>query len=90
MANELQPITTGNLSTTSTIFDDFEEFQKAYKMAEALSKTSLIPLNFQNKPEDCIIAIDYSRRLGLPLSIGAANLRVLNGASRSTEPSSLP
>ena len=79
MSNELSIQASGNLSTTSTIFDDFEEFQKAYKMAEALSKTSLIPQNFQGHPEDCVIAIDYSRRLGLPPTAVMPHLYVIGG-----------
>lgn len=52
------------------VYDDFDTFEKAYTMAKALSKTELIPANFRGKPEDCLIAIDWARRLNVaPMAI---------------------
>ena len=47
------------------IFEDFDAFRGAFEIAKALSKTQLIPKQFQGKPEDCLIALDYARRLGV-------------------------
>lgn len=79
MANELRPYKAENTPTVGSIFNDFEEFQKALQIASALSKTTLIPQNFQGKPEDCVVAIDYSRRLGLPPTAVMPHLFVING-----------
>lgn len=51
--------------TTAGVFDDFEVFEKVYKMAEVLANSELIPVNFRGKPGDCLIALDYARRLNV-------------------------
>lgn len=61
-----RPLSAPQQTTQSPgIFEDFDAFQGAYKIAQALSKTQLIPKQFQGKPEDCLIALDYARRLGV-------------------------
>ena len=77
--NELTPLKKEQAPAPIGVFDDFEDFQKALQMATALSKTQLIPSNFQNRPEDCLIAIDYSRRLGLPPTAVLPHLYVIGG-----------
>lgn len=67
-----------------SVFDDFDQFEKALRMAEALSKTQLIPTNFQGRPEDCLIALDYSRRLGLPPTAVLPHLYVIGGRPSSS------
>ena len=72
--NEMTRNTRGNALATPantqkreavSVFDDADTFQSAYKMAVALSKTALVPKQFQGKPEDCLVALDYARRLGI-------------------------
>lgn len=66
MANNLQVrATTSAPAKTASVFDDYESFKSAFEMAKALSRTSLIPKHFQGKPEDCLIALEYSRRLDI-------------------------
>lgn len=61
-----RPLSTPQQSTQSLgIFEDFDAFRGAFEIAKALSKTQLIPKQFQGKPEDCLIALDYARRLGV-------------------------
>lgn len=63
----------------ASVFDDASEFEKALRMADALAKTSLIPANFQGKPADCLIALDYGRRLGLSPVAVLPHLYVIQG-----------
>ena len=51
-----------------------------YKMAEGLSKTDLVPDNYKNKPENCLIAIDTARQIGAknPLFV-MQNLYIVKG-----------
>lgn len=79
MSNELRPYRASDPTAAGSIFNNFEEFQAALQMATALSKTTLIPQNFQGKPEDCVVAIDYSRRLGVPPTAVMPHLYVING-----------
>ena len=44
---------------------DFENFEKGMKFAEFLSKSKLIPTQFQGKPEDILVAIMWGTSLGL-------------------------
>lgn len=77
MSNELTtPNSTGN---APSLFDSMESFRDAYKMAEILSQTQLIPANFQRKPADVLVALDYSRRLGVPPTAILPHMYVING-----------
>lgn len=79
--NELSTVTTPqtNLTTTASLFDSMDAFRDAYKIAEILCQTQLIPTNFQRKPADVLVALDYSRRLGVPPTAILPHLYVING-----------
>lgn len=47
-----------------SLYTDVNLFQQFYKMAESLSKTELVPQNYRNKPESCLLAIDIARQVG--------------------------
>ena len=51
------------LSKPKSVFNDADEFAASFRMAQALAKTQLVPKAFQGHPEDCLIALDYARRL---------------------------
>ena len=42
-----------------------ENFRECYKLANVLAKSTLIPQQYQKKPEDCVIAIDMANRMGV-------------------------
>lgn len=79
--NELSTMTTAqtNLAAPSSLFDSMDAFRDAYKIAEILCQTQLIPSNFQRKPADVLVALDYSRRLGVPPTAILPHLYVING-----------
>ena len=79
--NELSTVTNpqANLTTTASLFDSMDAFRDAYKIAEILCQTQLIPTNFQRKPADVLVALDYSRRLGVPPTAILPHLYVING-----------
>lgn len=54
-------------------------FEEAWRFATALSKSSIIPDKFRNKPADCFIAIEYSANLHVPVLMLMKNLAVING-----------
>ena len=79
--NELSTMTAAqtNLTAPSSLFDSMDAFRDAYKIAEILCQTQLIPSNFQRKPADVLVALDYSRRLGVPPTAILPHLYVING-----------
>lgn len=66
--------------TAPSVYSDINLYEQAFKMAESLSRTDLVPDNYKNKPENCLIAIDVSRQIGArsPLFI-MQNLYVVKG-----------
>lgn len=77
--NELTTTSTATNVSAPSLFDSMESFRDAYKMAEILSQTQLIPANFQRKPADVLVALDYSRRLGVPPTAILPHMYVING-----------
>ena len=52
---------------------------EAMNLAGLLAKSSLIPGNFRGKPDDILVAMMWSRNLGLPVLQGMQNIAVING-----------
>ena len=63
-----------------SVYSDVDLYQQFFKMAEGLSKTDLVPDNYKNKPENCLIAIDTARQIGAknPLFV-MQNLYIVKG-----------
>lgn len=73
MTNELQA-TKPDESMLSEI-----NFKHAYKMAELMSTTQLIPKAYHNKPADILVAFEFGRSLGLGPLQAVQNIAVVNG-----------
>lgn len=66
-------------NTNLTMWNDKETMSVAVRMAEMLSKSTSIPQSYQNKPADCLLAIDLANRLGLsPITI-MQNSQIIQG-----------
>lgn len=63
----------------SDIFRSASNFTEAWKMAGALAKSQLIPQQFQGKPEDTLIAIEMSQRIGASPFMVLQNLYIVYG-----------
>lgn len=50
--------------TQPSVYSNANLYEIAFKMAESLSKSDLIPDTYKNKPENCLIAIDTARQIG--------------------------
>lgn len=63
-----------------SVYSDVNLYNNALKMAEGLAKSDLVPDNYKNKPESCLIAIDIARQIGArsPLFV-MQNLYVVKG-----------
>lgn len=56
-----------------------DSFDKTLRMAKMLSQSSLVPANYQGKPQDCFIAIDTATRMGCSPIFVMQNLYVVKG-----------
>ena len=48
-----------------TMWNDVKLMQNAWKMANVLAKTSIVPDSYKENPGNCLIAIDIANRMGL-------------------------
>jgi len=62
MQNEV--ITYEQTGTQPSVYSNIDQYGQFMKMAESLSKSELVPSNYKNKPENCLIAIDIARQIG--------------------------
>ena len=56
-----------------------DAFNQTLRMAQMLSQSSLVPANYQGKPQDCFIAIDMATRMGCSPIFVMQNLYVVKG-----------
>lgn len=56
-----------------------EMFRDAWKVAEQLAKSKLIPQNYQNNPPDCIIAMEMAQRIGASIFSVMQSLYIVHG-----------
>lgn len=73
------------LSTTTsggyalTMWNDQKALASAWKAAQMLAKSGLVPEVYRNKPEDCLIALDLANRQNLSPMMVMQNLYVVKG-----------
>ena len=63
----------------SNIYRSASNYLEAWKMANSLAKSQLIPQAFQNRPEDTLIAIEMSQRIGASPFMVLQNLYIVHG-----------
>lgn len=62
-----------------TMWNDTKMMNLAYRTAGMLSKSGLVPDNYRNSPENCLIAIDLANRQGISPMLVMQNLYVVKG-----------
>lgn len=77
MSNDLVA-SSAQASTSLGIFSA-NDFSGALVMAEKLSKSDLLPINYKNKPENCLIALDIANRVKTNPFAVMQNLNVIRG-----------
>lgn len=63
----------------TNVWQSRDAFNQTLRMAQMLSQSSLVPQNYQGKPQDCFIAIDIASRLGCSPIYVMQNLYVVKG-----------
>jgi hypothetical protein len=56
-------------------------FQEAKEMSEYIAQSGLIPLSYQGKPSDILVAYGLAKSLGLPWLSSLKNISVINGTA---------
>jgi hypothetical protein len=56
-----------------------QSFEDVWRMAALMSKTKMVPADFQNKEADCAVAIMYGLELGMTPVVALQSIAVVNG-----------
>lgn len=66
-------------SVPADVFSNRESFQTLYDISKMFAASSLVPANYQGKPQDCMIAVDMANRMGVSPMMVMQNLYVVKG-----------
>ena len=61
------------------VWQDKEAFDQVARVANMLSKSTIVPQNYQGKPEDCFIAVEMASRMNTSPIFIMQNLYVVKG-----------
>lgn len=79
---ELQVISTENPINSlapNNVWQDKEQFNQLMRVSTMLSKSALVPQNYQDKPQDCFIAVEMATRMNISPIFVMQNLYVVKG-----------
>ena len=65
--------------TALNVWQDKKAFDQVARVAGMLSKSSIVPQNYQGKPEDCFIAVEMAARMNTSPIFIMQNLSVVRG-----------
>lgn len=71
--------TTFKNANLPTMWNDLKLMQTAYKTAQIISKTSIVPQAYKENAGNCLIAIDIANRMGLSPIMVMQNSQVVQG-----------
>lgn len=79
---ELQVISAESATNTlapNNVWQDKEQFNQLMRVSTMLSKSALVPQNYQDKPQDCFIAVEMATRMNISPIFVMQNLYVVKG-----------
>lgn len=56
-----------------------QSFEEAYRIAKVLAASDLVPKDYKDKPENCLVAMQWGADVGLPGLQALQNIAVING-----------
>ena len=68
--------------TAVTMWNDPKIMNLSFRTARMLSGSGLVPDNYRNSPENCLVAIDLANRLGLSPIMVMQNLYYISQQSK--------
>ena len=63
----------------NSVWENKDSFNQLLRAAQMLSQTSIIPQSYQNKPQDCFVAIEMANRMGVSPMVVMQNMYVVKG-----------
>ena len=71
---------TNELTTkTATFLPTPTSFEEAYRIAKVLAASDLVPKDYRDKPENCLVAMQWGADVGLPGLQALQNIAIING-----------
>lgn len=67
------------MAVGGNVWQDKEQFNQLARAAQMLAKSSLVPQNYQGKPEDCFIAAEMAARMNISPIFVMQNLYIVKG-----------
>ena len=61
------------------VWNDKDQFNQLLRAAQMLSQTNIVPQAYQNKPQDCFVAIEMATRMGVSPMVVMQNMYVVKG-----------
>jgi len=74
-----QPVANVDETRAIAAFSSSAAFETAFRMAKALSSSSLMPTAFQGNVPNCMIALELASRIGASVFMIAQNLDIIHG-----------
>lgn len=75
---QLQTVEPVHQIQTKSFFNP-QTFDEAARMAKALAQSTIVPKDYQGKPENCLIALEMAQRIGASVMMVMQNLYVIQG-----------
>lgn len=65
--------------STGNVWQDKDQFNQLLRVSQMLSQSSIVPQNYQGKPQDCFIATEMATRMNISPIFVMQNLYVVKG-----------
>jgi hypothetical protein len=65
--------------TAVSMWNDAKMMNQSFRMARMLSSSALVPDSYRNSPENCVVAIDITNRMGISPLMVMQSLYVVKG-----------
>ncbi|MCM1329973.1 MAG: recombinase RecT [Ruminococcus sp.] len=65
--------------SVGNVWSNKEQFNQLLRSAQMLSQVSIIPQNYQGKPQDCFVALEMAERMGMSPIFVMQNMYVVKG-----------
>lgn len=73
------PATAQGETAITNVWSNKDQFNQMLRAAQMLAQTSIIPATYQNKPQDCFVALEMATRMGVPPIVVMQNMYVVKG-----------
>lgn len=75
----IAPVEAKSYTPSTEIVREMMTLDKLMEMSTMLSKSTIVPVNYQNRPENCLVALDMASRMGVSPMMVMQNLYVIQG-----------